>query len=296
MSTSSQQQQAQSFFDRIALDWRKSAEGNADSVNVIVQRNNYVLRVADGRENVRTALDVGCGTGELVHELCKRGVSAIGVDFAPEMIKLAAYKASADGLKGCEFVCGSIFDYKPGTKFDLLSANGFIEYLSPEQWRQFLRMARGWLNPGGSLVFGSRNRLFNAFSMNNYTSLEMSRNTLVSLISEALVIGRSEDLVTCIQQLSRYRQELPTVGEHPETGIGVATRHQYTPAELIGMLERIDFQVAGLAPIHYHGVPPRFAKAHPQIHTAISEGMNATPEHYLIPFASTFMVHAVKDS
>jgi hypothetical protein len=62
------------------------------------------------------------------------------------------------------------------------------------------------------------------------------------------------------------------------------------------MLESIDFQVAGLAPIHYHGVPPRFAKAHPQIHTAISEGMNATPEHYLIPFASTFMVHAVKDS
>jgi 2-polyprenyl-3-methyl-5-hydroxy-6-metoxy-1,4-benzoquinol methylase len=74
MSTTSQQQEAQSFFDQIARNWRNSAEGKADSVNVIAQRNNYVLRVADGRENVRTALDVGCGTGELVHELCKRGL------------------------------------------------------------------------------------------------------------------------------------------------------------------------------------------------------------------------------
>jgi len=60
MNTISQQEQTQSFFDEIAGNWRKSAEGNASVVNVIAQRNNYVLRVADEREGVRIALDVGC--------------------------------------------------------------------------------------------------------------------------------------------------------------------------------------------------------------------------------------------
>jgi SAM-dependent methyltransferase len=293
MRTGIQQEETLSFFDRIARNWRQSAEGKPLEVNVIAQRNNYVLRVADSRPT-HTALDVGCGTGELVHQLCKRGVAAVGVDFAPEMIKLASQKAMSERLTRSEFVCSSIFVFQPHSKFDLISANGFIEYISPEELREFLRLSYEWLSPDGALVLGSRNRLFNAFSGNDYTELELSRNTLLSLVSEALIISRSDNFRACLEDLSVYNQELPILERHPPTGIGVATRHQYTPAELIRLLQSFKFRPAGLAPIHYHGVVPRFAKAHPEIHSSIAETIDAEPEYYLIPSASSFMVHAIR--
>src|SRR5579883_2259619 len=154
-----QQKQALGFFNRHAPSWERKASGSGvKAVNVVKQRNDYVVSVAERRRATRRALDVGCGTGELACSLGRMGVDARGVDFAANMIDIARRNARKAGASKVSFECASIFDYPLDEgSFDLISANGFIEYISYAELDRFLELARRALSRGGSLVLGSRN-------------------------------------------------------------------------------------------------------------------------------------------
>jgi 2-polyprenyl-3-methyl-5-hydroxy-6-metoxy-1,4-benzoquinol methylase len=286
-----QQQQALDYFRRSATDWREKAEGRRSAVNLIKQRNDFVLSVAD-RRKAQCALDIGCGTGELVCALGARGISATGVDFAKEMVDLARELSAHQKLK-VEFIHTSIFDYRPRAPFDLISANGFIEYISEGQLHRFLELCGTWLKPGGSIVLGSRNRLFNLISFNNYTSEELKLGTILPIVRESILISESGTVQECIAKLADYRQRLQSFDEHPITGIGVSTRHQYTPGELVDKLRSAGYTSQELAPVHYHGLTPVIGKSHPDLHIAISEAAQEKADFRMVPFSSSFMIHAV---
>lgn len=294
--TTTQQKETQEYFRRVADEWRQKAEGALPAtVNVIEQRNGYVLDVAKAKGAVRHSLDVGCGTGELVCDLGRLGAHAVGVDFAAEMVELARKKASAQSLTSTEFHHASIFDYRPAdVQFDLVSANGFIEYISEAQLVEFLAHARSMLSANGSLVIGSRNRLFNAFTLNQYTQLEIECGAAPLLLHEAMILANEGSLAAVVDRLSKAAEPLPQILTQPSTEIDVAVRLQYTPGELIRIFRSAGFACVGLSPVHYHGAVPRFADQHPEVHAAVSDLMHkfAPAGHYLIPSASTFMVHA----
>jgi 2-polyprenyl-3-methyl-5-hydroxy-6-metoxy-1,4-benzoquinol methylase len=293
-----QQRETLEYFREFAADWRRKAEGAVpDKVNNIKQRNDYVLAVADRMDGLRRALDVGCGTGELALDLARRGVHAVGVDFAAEMVRHCEDSARASAAANVEFVEASIFDYSPdGPPFDLVSANGFIEYISEQQLLDFMVHARTLLRPGGSLVVGSRNRLFNVFALNEYTQLEIDNGALPGLLAEAMLLANSPTMEDAIAALAARDAALTSVAQHPSTGIRVTTRHQYAPSHLIRLLAERGFRTAGLEAVHYHGAIPRFGKAQPKVHVAIAELMqqHVADAPYLIPYASTFMLHAVR--
>lgn len=314
-----QQRETLAYFREFAADWRRKAEGAVpDKVNVIQQRNGYVLAVADAMSGLRRALDVGCGTGELTLDLARRGVHAVGIDFADEMIAHCEAARRSAGLEGggdgqrssgangngaarhagrAEFVEASIFEYRPtGPRFDLVSANGFIEYVSEAQLVEFLDHARTLLRPGGSLVVGSRNRLFNAFALNEYTQLELDNGALLDLVRESMLLANAETLEDALSAIADRPASLAAVTAHPSTGIRVTTRHQYTPGHLVRLFAAHGFSAAGLQAVHYHGVSPRFKAERPAVHVAIAEMMqtHAPGAHHLVPFASTFMLHAVR--
>jgi 2-polyprenyl-3-methyl-5-hydroxy-6-metoxy-1,4-benzoquinol methylase len=292
-----QQDQALEFFRRFASDWRQRAEGGElRKANVIRQRNEYVLEVARRRDGIGRFLDVGCGTGELVCDMAALGCRAEGVDFAEEMIELGRGLARERELPDARFTCASVFDHEPEElPLDLIAANGFIEYVSRGELLEFLARARPWLAPGGSLVFGSRNRLFNLFSLNEYTRLEVRSGALGPMLAEALEIAGAGTWEKAIAGLRAGAADLPEVDLHPMTGVEVATRHQYTPAELVACCEGSGFEVVELRPIHYHAAPPGFARRHPEVHVATAALMqeHARDEPALLPFSSAFMVHAV---
>lgn len=296
--SSEQQEQALEFFRKFAADWRRRAAGEEPrKFNIIHYRNDYVLEVARRKGNVRRYLDVGCGSGELVCEMAALGISAEGVDFSPEMIDLGRALARERNLSGATFLCVSVFDHTPAERpLDLVSANGFIEYISREQLLQFLTMAHDWLVPGGSLVIGSRNRLFNLFSLNDYTQMEVFGGTQESLLDEALAIAAAGTWGEAIAALRGRGAALSTMERHPLTGVEVSTRHQYTPAELVALLDGAGFDAVELRPIHYHAAPPVFARSHPETHvaTALLMQEHAPEAPALLPFSSTFMVHGVK--
>jgi hypothetical protein len=55
----------------------------------------------------------------------------------------------------------------------------------------FFDRAAAMLRPGGALVVGSRNRLYNAVSMNRFTEMERKLGVLDRLTAEAIAIQTS---------------------------------------------------------------------------------------------------------
>ena len=68
-------------------------------------------RFADGK--VKEILDLGCGTGTMTLELCRRGYDMTGVDISPEMLTLARQSGEDEGLsEKLLWLCQDIFVLK----------------------------------------------------------------------------------------------------------------------------------------------------------------------------------------
>lgn len=293
---SRQQKEARTFFDTKASDWDDKVSGQAGlRVNVQAQRNDYVLHVIDSREETRYALDIGCGVGDLVIKMAERGINATGIDFARGMIDIAHRRLTESRAEVAEFVAGDYFDWHvPDDTYDVISANGFIEYISFEQRDQFFRDGLRSLRPGGSLVVSSRNRLFNLWSLNDFTKRELADNTIESLLLEAMALAQGSS-ISDLLALNAAPLSDPGI-KHSDTGVAVSTRYQYTPIQLMQLIGQAGLEIVEVSPIHVHGVPPAFKEAHPEMHVLIANGLqeHAVENHVLLPHASAFMVHAKK--
>jgi len=292
---SEQQKQTWKFFEEGAKAWQQAALGQEAGVNIIRQRNDIVLRVAESQPSIRRALDIGCGTGDLCCDLGARGIRAVGIDFAPEMIRISRELAASSTLPNVEFHCTSIFDYDfAAGPFDLVSGNGLIEYISLDELRRLLDLVHRHLASGGSLVLGSRNRLFNLVSFNDFTEVELREGTYERLAREALAIGRGADMPSLAEIEVVPWPEQGRV--YTRTGVDVASRYQYTPAQLVRLLGEHGYSTRRLAAAHVHAAMPAFRRAHPEVHTTVAEYLQqyAWDDARLIPHASTFMIHAEK--
>jgi 2-polyprenyl-3-methyl-5-hydroxy-6-metoxy-1,4-benzoquinol methylase len=295
MSTD-QQSEALRYFSTHADDWQNKARNLSQvKFNVIQTRNRYVFEVAKERSDTRSVLDVGCGTGDLVCDLARSGINALGVDFAQDMIELASHRAQEERLAKVRFECCSIFDFDFSKgPFDLISANGFIEYISQTELDVFLSIVSGALTPGGSFVVGSRNRLFNLHSMNEFTRMELNGTDMEELMNEAIALSSGTTLEAFSEMKAAPLQKPDT--KHTKTNINVTTRFQYTPLQVVKMLAEKGLKVVEIYPVHIHGVHPSFKEVHPEVHTSISNLLQAYARHCLelVPSSSTFMVHAQK--
>jgi SAM-dependent methyltransferase len=292
---SEQQKQTLKFFDDGARAWEQRARGENADVNIIKQRNDVVLRVAESTPSIRRALDIGCGTGDLCCDLGARGTHVVGVDFAADMVRISTERAAKASLKNVKFLCTSIFDYDFGAgPFDLISANGFIEYISLDELNRLLDMVHRHLTSAGSLVLGSRNRLFNLVSFNEFTEAELREGTYEALAREAIAIGRGAD----VQSLAEIDVVAwPEQGRaYTRTGVDVASRYQYTPAQLARLLGEHGYATKRIVAAHVHPAMPAFRAAHPDVHAVVAEYLQqySWDDPRLVPHASTFMIHAEK--
>lgn len=294
--TSRQQEEALHYFRTHAKEWAKKAiSSELGKVNVIQQRNQYVMKVLEDRSETRSMLDVGSGTGDLVCEIAKRGVSAFGVDFAQEMIDIALKNKEEMQLEMAHFECCSVFDCAfSDNEFDLISANGFIEYLSQEEMQDFFDLVQKLLAPHGSFVVSSRNRLFNIVSMSPFTESDLKGTDGEALIKEAMALTSNVGIAELLALNPASLQEPDT--KLAKTGVDLESRFQYTPVQLMKLLSKRNLKPVELFPIHIHGVPPAFKNKHPDVHTSISNLLQTHAEKNteLIPFSSAFMLHVQK--
>jgi 2-polyprenyl-3-methyl-5-hydroxy-6-metoxy-1,4-benzoquinol methylase len=295
--TTKQQEEALHYFSEHASEWKnRASSADEERVNITQQRNGFVISVIEHRTTTRAALDVGCGTGDLVCDIARMGIDATGVDFSPEMVDIARARGEQERLDQAHFHCNSIFDFDlTQRRYDVVSAIGFIEYISLEELDHFLDLSHQALNPGGSFVVGSRNRLFNIFSLNSFTVEEIDAGMATLLLQEATRLA-SGISATALAELEA--PPLPkSNGHQTRTGIDVSIRYQFTPVQLARMLKARGFVIKQLYPVHIHGVPPAFKGRHPAIHTRISNLLqNYAHEHIsLVPYSSSFVLHAERN-
>jgi 2-polyprenyl-3-methyl-5-hydroxy-6-metoxy-1,4-benzoquinol methylase len=291
---STQQGQTRDYFSSAAQDWQNQSENAQGAYSVIEGRNAAVLDVVRRGGQRGRFLDVGCGTGQLVIAVAGLGWRAEGIDFAPSMIEQCEANAKAAGA-AATFVSDSFFavDFEPEA-YDVISAQGFIEYVSPEEMDVFFQRAARMLRPGGALAVGSRNRLFNAFSMNDFTRQEAAFGTLGTLIAEATALQTSRSLDDALRELRRLARIDPQPDRHPITGIPVETRYQFSPAELSYRLRRAGLEARAFYPVHYQALPVSVKEDQPALHSEIAKAVAGIGlrDHRLVPQASSFVVEA----
>lgn len=93
----------------------------------------FLVTMEHVRKNqIRSVLDVGCGSGRYAIALHEQGVQRVtGVDIAPGMIELFRRATQPLAGHGTEFaaVSGDFMDYEPDEPFDLVVAMGFFDYV-----------------------------------------------------------------------------------------------------------------------------------------------------------------------
>lgn len=80
--------------------------------------------------NIKTALEIGYGSAELVEALRQAGVEAEGVDKSTELSggKAAPYLYTCD-----------MMNFRPGKKYDLVYSSGVIEHFDPKKAQRIIR-------------------------------------------------------------------------------------------------------------------------------------------------------------
>jgi 2-polyprenyl-3-methyl-5-hydroxy-6-metoxy-1,4-benzoquinol methylase len=82
-----------------------------------------------------SVLDIGCGAGRFTIPLAERGIQVMGIDYSPEMIRMAdnyvkARTRSADKPLRISHVCADFLsDFNSDEKFDVTLAVGVLDYL-----------------------------------------------------------------------------------------------------------------------------------------------------------------------
>lgn len=109
--------------------------------------------------NVKTILDLGCGTGRHALILAKRGYEIVGVDRSQDMLKIAREKAKRKNL--VEFVKGDITKFELGKKFDaVISMFSVMNYQTTNtELSAVCRVASKHLKSDGLFLFDCWNGL-----------------------------------------------------------------------------------------------------------------------------------------
>ncbi|MEH2300181.1 MAG: methyltransferase domain-containing protein [Nostoc sp.] len=104
--------------------------------------------------NVKTVLDLGCGTGNDVLRLVRQGFTVIGVDFSDEAVQQGHEKAKKLGLSA-QFVVADMAKRLPfdSATLDAVMSNVAIHMFSDQITRQLFKEIRRIVRPNGLFVF-----------------------------------------------------------------------------------------------------------------------------------------------
>jgi len=120
-----------------------------------------------GKKEVKTLLDMGCGTGGHIMTMAQRGYNVIGIDSAPGMIEIAKEKAKKKGLN-LDLRVMKFQDLFLGKKFDVIECMfNTIDYIiENDELKKTLSNVKTHLKKRGLFIFDFRNA---APSLNDYS-------------------------------------------------------------------------------------------------------------------------------
>lgn len=283
-----QQKQTKLFFEKDARNWQIQSDVNKNKLlNTIQERNFYVINQIK-KLRVNSLIDIGCGTGDLAYDASKVIKKSVGIDFSKDMIKLAQNKFKRKNL---EFYNKNFFGFSINESFDCLSANGFIEYISLKDIGTFLKISKKIVKQNKYIIFGTRNRLFNLFSLNKFSENEFKKTSFKKFYQESIALNNMTFGNFIKLKKNKFGEVL---FKQPKTGINVDKRHQFSPLQIVNILKRNNWEPLDFYPINYHPVVPSNYNRNLKNkifsnYIYLNKENNKLP---FIPFSSSFMVLA----
>ena len=140
----------QRFWTRRAAEWDHGAGNNPGLVKVVAT----VLEEAAPAAGM-SAVDLGCGSGQLTLTLATEVAGVIGVDVSQKMIDLLLENARRAGLSNVEGRATPIehLAVEPAS-IDVVVSNYALHHLHDSDKALAVERAAQWLKPGGRLVIG----------------------------------------------------------------------------------------------------------------------------------------------
>lgn len=187
----------------------------------------------------RLGLDLGCGTGSITLELCRRGVDMIGADISADMLAVARERAAAENL-GVLFLNQDMADFELyGTVDFIVSSLDCVNYVTEKnRLKRVFKLVNNYLDPGGLFVFDIN------------TEYKLS-----AVLGENTFVADGEDIFyswqnsydkrsrLCDFYLSFFEREAD--GRYSRFD-EIHTERAYTEAELVSMLEGAGLKVEGV--------------------------------------------------
>lgn len=131
-----------------------------DALNPLGEDRDFWRKEID-RLAPKTIIDLGCGTGLLTCELAGKGYEMIGVEPAGPMLEVARKKQYADKVQWIE----GGYEKFESLKADLVLMTSHVAqfFYEDSEWNKMLVASYKALNPGGHILFDSRQYLKKSF-------------------------------------------------------------------------------------------------------------------------------------
>ena len=125
---------------------------DAHNINERTNATNALVEKLLHEQNVKTVLDLTCGTGSQVFYLSERGYDVIGSDFSPALIESARNKAKRKHTN-ISFLKGDMRTVKVG-KFDaVITIFNAIGHVTEADFERTLKNIRDNLKDDGTYIF-----------------------------------------------------------------------------------------------------------------------------------------------
>lgn len=93
-------------------------------------RERLLLSLKDLKDqNIKSILDVGCGSGRYSNLLAQNGKEVTGIDFADKMIQFAKKNAYENQIQNVKFISISYEDFEYDKSYDAVVCMGFFDYI-----------------------------------------------------------------------------------------------------------------------------------------------------------------------
>jgi len=146
------------------IDEKKFAEFFAGGEALVRNIFAFIQQHFGATVRPRRALDFGCGVGRLLAPLARLSVSAVGVDVAPNMLKLSLANLERLGITNATLVQGDDTLSRLEGTFDFINTYIVVQHIPPERGLRLLHGLFERLEIGGfaslQLTYGKARRFW----------------------------------------------------------------------------------------------------------------------------------------
>ena len=282
-------QKAKEYYDQEAVDYIKQYQESYEGYPANLIRIKFIIERLK-KNNVKTILDVGCGTCGPMIKLLKNGFAVKGFDFSKEMIEQGKKELEKAGYDPelIQFVDLEDESALPNEKFDAIIALGVFPHILDED--KALSNMRKLLNSNGLVFIEFRNDLFAAYTLNKY-SLEFFINRVIDLNS--LPQDIQDEVINFYSE--RLKVDKPIKKEDGKIAYTDILAKYRNPLSIGNELFiPCGFFVVDIHFYHYHALPPIFESTYPKMFRELSLKLEKTNDWKGYLMASAYVIEAKK--